>query len=541
MPTNQLPFVFTAIVSRPSQLPYPVEKWHQILQSIATQQFVRVRQILVLSVETSTSPTTSASPNPTPDAPSNETPANFSVPIKTIVCPNYGACWKQAIEWIENEDIVWINATQPVFLQQSACCALKMAMLRDPQAGMVYGDYTLLAANGPQEINLLDYHPGRLRDNLDLGFVFGITNVALRKTFVATDLQYAFAYDLRLRIDEQYHIQHIGNRFAGILAQVEKLATAHNVFDYLQDDKKKQLEMEWVVTQHLQRIGAYLAPRCNYGTISEDIQEHACLVSIIIPVYRRPEFIATAIESACQQTVKKQCEIIVVVNGGKDDPTVNIVQEFLPGGPRYQADNPTIKLVVCDINNIGLCLNLGILHSQGRYYLQLDSDDRLKSYAVEQVLEVFAQNPDAAMVIGSYEVWEKRSDGTLFRREDIPVVTHDEWTEANGRNNLLRINGAGAPRAYHIEIVKKMGWFSVNDEPYARNYGEDYDMVLKISEKYQIARIWQPIYEVVRHAGSTDHSIDKATIDRNDNAKDMMRWAAILRRQQQNKVPISEE
>jgi len=134
------------------------------------------------------------------------------------------------------------------------------------------------------------------------------------------------------------------------------------------------------------------------------------------------------------------------------------------------------------------------------------------------------------MVIGSYEVWEKGDDGSLSRMKDIPVVTHDEWTENNGRNNLLRINGAGAPRSIPIHTIKEMGYFGINDDAYARNYGEDYEMVNKIAEYYKIGRIYDPVYEVIRHSGGTDHAINQEVIDRNDEAKDDMRKEVILRR-----------
>jgi hypothetical protein len=140
------------------------------------------------------------------------------------------------------------------------------------------------------------------------------------------------------------------------------------------------------------------------------------------------------------------------------------------------------------------------------------------------------------MVVGSYEVWEKLESGELKRMEAIPVVTHDEWTEENGRNNLLRINGAGAPRSVPIHIIEEMGWFSINDDEYARNYGEDYELVNKIAEHYRIGRVWDPIYEVIRHSGGTDHAIDQNTVDRNDNAKDDMRKLAIERRIAMNKA-----
>jgi len=143
---------------------------------------------------------------------------------------------------------------------------------------------------------------------------------------------------------------------------------------------------------------------------------------------------------------------------------------------------------------------------------------------------LFESDPEIGIVIGSYEVWKKKDDGEFIRMEEIPIVTHDEWTDDNGRNNLFHINGAGAPRCIPISIIKEMGYFGINDEPYARNYGEDYDLVMKISEKYKVGRIYDPIYEVVRHSGGTDHSIDQVTIDRNDEAKDYMRLLAIQRR-----------
>lgn len=136
-------------------------------------------------------------------------------------------------------------------------------------------------------------------------------------------------------------------------------------------------------------------------------------------------------------------------------------------------------------------------------------------------------------MIGSYEVWQLDDDGSYYRMKDLPVVTHDEWTEENGRNNLLRINGAGAPRSLPIQLIREIG-FSMNEEPFARNYGEDYHMVLQVSERHRIGRVWDAIYEVVRHSGGTDHSIDQITIDRNDEAKDYMRAEAIKRRQKLN-------
>jgi cellulose synthase/poly-beta-1,6-N-acetylglucosamine synthase-like glycosyltransferase len=194
-----------------------------------------------------------------------------------------------------------------------------------------------------------------------------------------------------------------------------------------------------------------------------------------------------------------------------------------------------VRLIVVDVNNLGLCLNTGIAAARGKYYVQLDSDDRLKPDAVEKLLEVFDSDPAVGMVIGSYEVWNlDEQTGQLTRNENVPVVTHDEWTADNGRNNLLRVGGAGAPRAAHIKAISEVGWFGVNDDPACRNYAEDYDLVLRISERYTIGRVWEPIYEVIRHSGGTDHAIDQVTIDRNDEAKDHMRLQALRRRRKLN-------
>ena len=205
------------------------------------------------------------------------------------------------------------------------------------------------------------------------------------------------------------------------------------------------------------------------------------------------------------------------------------VKRYMEGGDLYDAAKPPVQLLVNEINNIGLCLNMGAAYARGEFYVQLDSDDRLKPDAIEKILAVYEQDPKIGMVIGSYEVWQKdEQTGELSRMEEIPVVTHDEWTEENGRNNLLRINGAGAPRSAHIKVLKELGGFGMNDSPDCQNYGEDYDLVLRTSEQYRIGRVWEPIYEVIRHAGGTDHSIDESTIIRNDNAKDFMRNEAIL-------------
>lgn len=426
------------------------------------------------------------------------------------------------------------NRTTPISLKRGAIDLFILGLARDARSGMVYADYDLEKDGETKEVKLLKHHIGRVRDNQDFGKLFFFKTEALKAiNYADASIKFNTLYDLRLRVSQQHSLSHLANRYSGSLYSVQAEAKSQNVFDYLLASKESQLEAENVLSAHLKSIGAYLEPGMHYGPRPQTESSATLKASVIIPVNNRPDFIAQAIESVQAQTVK-EVEVVVVVNGGENDPTIASVKKYMEGGEKFDAAKPGVQLLVYDINNLGLCLNMGAHYAKGAYYVQLDSDDRLKADAVEKILAVYDEDPKIGMVIGSYEVWEKQADGSITRMEDLPVVTHDEWTEDNGRNNLLRINGAGAPRSIPMELIRTVG-FSVNEEPYCRNYGEDYGMVLKLSEKHRIGRVWDAIYEVIRHSGGTDHSIDQITIDRNDEAKDFMREETILRRIKLNK------
>ncbi len=473
-------------------------------------------------------------PDFTPDAAAIEAILKGRFPVKTVATESerksvqlnagFKACNGSFIMLAD-------NPSSKIEFKIGAAELFLLAVSRESDSSMVYCDYERITDGETREIRLLKHHTGRVRDNQDFGPVWFLAHSALKKAGYADEnLAYKPLYDLRLKMARQGRLIHIANRYAGSLYSVTAEGKGHNVFDYLMAGKESQLEAEEILSSHLKGINAYLAPGAHYAP--REIKEGALKASVIIPVNNRPVFIGQAIESVQAQTVK-EVEVIVVVNGGPGDPTVDAVKAYMEGGSKYDAAKPDVRLLVYEINNLGLCLNMGARIARGTYYVQLDSDDRLKPDAVEKILEVYASDPKIGMVIGSYEVWQKEEDGSIRRMEELPVVTHDEWTEENGRNNLLRINGAGAPRSIPIELIRRIG-FSVNEEPYARNYGEDYGMVLKISEQHRIGRVWDAIYEVIRHSGGTDHSIDQATIDRNDEAKDFMRLEAILRRQELN-------
>lgn len=460
-----------------------------------------------------------------------------SIPIQSINASagTLGSNFNTALKSAKGEYILYIhNPSVTLVLKTSAIDLFLLACQRNPNFGMIYADYELQENDQINEIHLFEHHIGRVRDNQDYGRVFFFNQKALKSFGWADEsLKYNTLYDLRLKLSEKYKLVHIANRYAGSLYRIVAEGKKHNVFDYLLAGRDSQIEAEKVLTDHLKRINAYLKPGAYYQPRLGIGEENSLIASVIIPVNNRPDFIGIAIESVQAQTIQ-QIEVIVIVNGGAVDPTVGEVRRYMTGGDKYNANKPDVQLLIHDINNLGLCLNLGAKAARGKYYVQLDSDDRLKNDAVEKILKVYESDTKIGMVIGSYEVWQKDDAGNYSRMEELPVVTHDEWTEENGRNNLLRINGAGAPRSLPIPLIRQIG-FSVNEEPFARNYGEDYNMVLEVSERHRIGRVLEAIYEVVRHSGGTDHSIDQQTIDRNDEAKDYMRKQAIQRRIELNK------
>ena len=436
------------------------------------------------------------------------------------------------------EMLLLIDArSEKIEFKQSAVELYELVAETSDDWSLIYADYEVDDNGQLSDEHLLDHHIGRVRDNTDYGKAWVLNLEKLRDVLpLADSTKQHFFYELRLRLSEVGELVHIANRYAGSPYRINKAVGEQNVFDYLLASKESQLELEQIVTDHLKRINAYLAPGAHYSPVPYAEKQYDLTASIIIPVNNRPEFIGSAIESILAQTVQ-DIEVIVVVNGGETDPTIPAVQKYQPGGNKYSSDKPAVHLVVLDINNIGLCLNAGLRRAKGKFYVQLDSDDQLIEDAVEKVTQVYASDDTIAMVIGSYEVWEKDSaSGEITRMDSIPVVTHGEWTEENGRNNLLRINGAGAPRSFYIEAARDIGFLDMNTSPYARNYGEDYDFVSRMSEYHRIGRVWDPIYKVIRHGGGTDHNIDRATVDRNDNAKDEMRREAIYRRQIINEV-----
>ncbi len=509
------------------KLPYSIQKYKEMMQSYLNQFNYKVHLFVI-----DESDTNSFHKDVNTSSDTNDSVSVINGEYKTL-----GEWLNSAVEKMQTDYFIYVdNNSAEIYLKNCASAVFMLAAKRNSEAGMLYSDYELESDGNINEIKLLKHHSGRLRDNQDYGRVFCFNKKAIDKCGgFDQNIKYNTQYDIRLKLSEKNKLIHISNRYSGSLYKVVAEGKGHNVFDYLLASKESQLEAEEVLSNHLKRTNTYLESGQHYNNRPEIEIQDQLKATIIIPVNNRADFIGTAIESVLNQT-DQDIEVIVAVNGGADDPTIDKVHEYMPGGIQFNENKPDVHCLVLDVNNLGVCFNLATEIARGKYYVQLDSDDRLKPDAVQKILQVYESDPKIGIVIGSYEVWEKDDDsGELSRVETIPVVTHDEWTEDNGRNNLLRINGAGAPRSIPIQLIKDIGYFGINDEPFARNYGEDYEMVLKISERHKVGRVWEPIYEVIRHSGGTDHSIDQATIDRNDEAKDYMRLQAIGRRKILNK------
>jgi glycosyltransferase involved in cell wall biosynthesis len=233
--------------------------------------------------------------------------------------------------------------------------------------------------------------------------------------------------------------------------------------------------------------------------------------SVVIPVRNRERTILDAVSSALEQKTSFEFNVIVVDNHSTDRTT-----ELLRGikDPRLVHLIPTRT----DLG-IGGCWNEAIYSTEcGRYAVQLDSDDLYRdAHALERIIHEFEVGP-YAMVIGSYTMVD-------FSLKEIPpgLIDHREWTRENGRNNALRINGLGAPRAFDTSVLRRFGFPNVS-------YGEDYAMALRISRNYEIGRIYDSVYLCRRWEGNTDSALPLEVANRYDAYKDWVRTTEIRAR-----------
>lgn len=368
--------------------------------------------------------------------------------------------------------------------------------------GLVYSD-----SEGHPRI---DYQLGSIRDNFDFGPVIAIHRQSARQVWQRGATRWAGLYDLRLRLSEKFPIRRIPEPlYAASVADTR--SSGEKQFDYV-DPKNRdyQIEMEQVATAHLRRIGAWLAP--EFRPVPPASAAFPVEASVIIPVRNRERTVLDAVQSVLGQSAGFTFNVIVVDNHSTDRTT-----EMLRG----IGDSRLVHLIPerQDLG-IGGCWNEGLMsRACGRYAVQLDSDDLYSSpQSLSRIVDALKRGP-YAMVVGSYTM-------VNFKLETIPpgLIDHREWTRDNGRNNALRINGLGAPRAFDTSIVREVGFPNVS-------YGEDYAVGLRISREYEIGRIYDSVYLCRRWEGNSDSALPLETANRYDFYKDGLRTDEILARQ----------
>ena len=396
----------------------------------------------------------------------------------------------------------------------------------DTGAVMVYSDHYSLEEGALTKHPAIDYQAGSLRDDFDFGSLWLIKSQALLDYVAQTDrvdYQYAGLYDLRLYLSRKGEIFHL-NEYLYTEAELDTRKSGEKQFDYVNPrNREVQIEMERACTAHLEKVGAIVDTNF-YRQPDFDEQDFACEASVVIPVFNREKTIADAVKSALSQKTNFPYNVIVV-NNHSTDSTGEILDSI--------DDGRLIQIVPGRTDlGIGGCWNVAVNSNHcGKFAVQLDSDDLYSSpKTLQKIVDAFHEQK-AAMIIGSYRMCD-------FDLNTLPpgLIDHKEWTEDNGCNNALRINGLGAPRAFFTPLVRQIQFPNTS-------YGEDYALGLAFSRRYRIGRIYDELYLCRRWGGNSDAALSVERVNANNLYKDRLRTMELKARQQmlQGKADIMED
>ena len=396
----------------------------------------------------------------------------------------------------------------------------------DTDAVMVYADHYKMVEGKMEKHPVIDYQSGSLRDDFDFGSLWCIKAQALVDYIAQPDreeYQFAALYDLRLYLSRVGEIFHL-NEFLYSEAELDTRKSGEKQFDYVNPrNREVQIEMEKACTQHLGKVGA-LIDTTFYRQPDFGEQDFEYEASVIIPVFNREKTVADAVKSALGQKANFKFNVIVV-NNHSTDRTGKILDEL-------KADN--LIQIVPERTDLGIggCWNEAINSSFcGKFVVQLDSDDLYSSpKTLQKIVDAFYKQK-AAMIIGSYRMCD-------FDLNTLPpgLIDHKEWTDENGCNNALRINGLGAPRAFFTPLVRQIQFPNTS-------YGEDYALGLEFSRRYRIGRIYDELYLCRRWGGNSDAALSVEKVNANNLYKDRLRTMELKARQHmlQGKADIMED
>ena len=396
----------------------------------------------------------------------------------------------------------------------------------DTDAVMVYADHYKMVEGKMEKHPVIDYQSGSLRDDFDFGSLWCIKAQALADYIAQPDreeYQFAALYDLRLYLSRVGEIFHL-NEFLYSEAELDTRKSGEKQFDYVNPrNREVQIEMEKACTQHLGKVGA-LIDTTFYRQPDFGEQDFEYEASVIIPVFNREKTVADAVKSALGQKANFKFNVIVV-NNHSTDRTGEILDEL-------KVDN--LIQIVPERTDLGIggCWNEAINSSFcGKFAVQLDSDDLYSSpKTLQKIVDAFYKQK-AAMIIGSYRMCD-------FDLNTLPpgLIDHKEWTDENGCNNALRINGLGAPRAFFTPLVRQIQFPNTS-------YGEDYALGLAFSRRYRIGRIYDELYLCRRWGGNSDAALSVEKVNANNLYKDRLRTMELKARQHmlQGKADIMED
>ena len=382
----------------------------------------------------------------------------------------------------------------------------RMIMLaEDSAAGMVYADHYQVKEGKQTNAPVIDYQYGSLRDDFDFGSLLLYKTEAFKEAVSRMHAAYEFAglYDLRLKLCQKETLMHI-NEYLYSEVEFDTRKSGEKIFDYVDPrNRGRQIEMEQACTEHLKEIGGYLEPEFEKIAFEKDNFEYEA--SVIIPVRNRIRTIRDAIRSVLNQKTNFKFNLIVIDNHSTDG-TTEAIDEF--------KDDERLVHIIPERNDLGIggCWNMGVHHEKcGKFAVQLDSDDVYKDENTLTTMVNAFYEQNCAMVVGTYMM-------TDFNMNMIApgIIDHKEWTPENGRNNALRINGLGAPRAFYTPMLRKIKVPNTS-------YGEDYALGLNISRHYQIGRVYDVVYLCRRWDDNSDASLDVVKMNAHNLYKDRIR------------------
>jgi hypothetical protein len=430
-----------------------------------------------------------------------------------------GKTLNHLIEKIKTKYFLIIVQEQKIDLGQYALERM-LSVAEQTQAGMVYSDYYEIKKSARIEHPTNEYQLGSIRDGFDFGPLLLFSTAAVRKALKKygriENVEYAGLYDLRLKVAIEHRIFHIREYlYTKIGSDVRK--NGEKQFDYVDPrNRQAQKEMEKVATKYLKLIGAYLEPK--FEKVPKYDFPFSAEASVIIPVRNRLNTIGDAVKSVLEQKTDFLFNCIIVDNYSSDGTTY-LLRELVKG-------HPQVKLLIPQRTDLGIggCWNEAVFSDFcGRYAVQLDSDDMYNGPdTLQKIINEFRRH-HYAMVVGSYTL-------VNMKLEEVPpgLINHREWTPVNGRNNALRVNGLGAPRAFYTALLREIGGLP------NVSYGEDYTVALQLSRRYKIGRIYEPLYLCRRWEGNSDSELSIEKANQHDYYKDKIRTIEILARQHMN-------